>query len=76
MKLIENLPNHHKDKEEYLLNLKDSIEIPTVSIKCRKYGHHATECEKCKKETNWHRYKTSNTCGFQLAQLVKSLMVV
>ena len=50
MKLIENLPNHHKDKKEYLLKLKDSIEIPVVCIKCRNYGHHATECEKGKKK--------------------------
>ena len=27
MKLIENLPNHLKDKKEYLLKLKDSIDI-------------------------------------------------
>ena len=46
MKLIENLPNHLKDKKEYLLNLKDSIDIPIACIKCRKYEHHATECEK------------------------------
>ena len=50
MKLIENLPNHHKDKKEYLLKLKDSIEIPIVCIKCRNYGHHVIECEKAKKE--------------------------
>ena len=49
MKLIENLPNHLKDKKEYLLNLKDSIDIPIACIKCRKYGHHATKCEKAKK---------------------------
>ena len=48
--MIENLPNHHKDKKEYLLKLKDSIEIPVVCIKCRNYGHHATECEKGKKK--------------------------
>ena len=53
IKLIENLPNFHKDKKEYLLSLKDSIDIPTVCIKCRKYGHHITDCrkeEKAKKE--------------------------
>ena len=44
IKLIENLPNHHKDKKEYLLKLKDSIEIPIACIRCRKYGHHVTEC--------------------------------
>ena len=46
MKLIENLPNHLKDKNEYLLKLKDSIDILITCIKCRKYGHHVTKCEK------------------------------
>ena len=53
MKLIDNLPNHLKDKKDYLLKLKDSIDIPIACIKCRKYGHHVTECgrgEKAKKE--------------------------
>ena len=46
MKLIENLPNHLKDKKkDYLLKLKESIDIPIACIKCRKYGHHATKCE-------------------------------
>ena len=49
MKLIENIPNHLKDKKEYLQKLKDSIGIPITFIKCSKYGHHATECEKAKK---------------------------
>ena len=49
MKLIENIPNHLKDKKDYLLKLKDSIDIPIACIKCRKYGHHATECEKAMK---------------------------
>ena len=49
MKLIDNLPNHLKDKKDYLLNLEDSIDIPIAYIKCRKYGHHATECEKGEK---------------------------
>ena len=33
--------------------MKDSINIPIVCIKCRKYGHHVTKCgreEKAKKE--------------------------
>ena len=33
--------------------MKDSIDIPIVCFKCRKYGHHVTECgkrEKAKKE--------------------------
>ena len=53
MKLIDNLPTHLKDKKDYLLKLKDSINIPIACIKCRKYGHHVTECvkeEKVKKE--------------------------
>ena len=49
MKLIDNLPNHLKDKKDYLLNLEDSIDIPIAYIKCRKYGHHAMECEKGEK---------------------------
>ena len=53
MKLINNLHNHLKDKKDYLLKLKDSIDIPIAFIKCRKYGHRVTECgkeEKVKKE--------------------------
>ena len=51
MKLIENLPNHLKDKKKKnLLKLKDSIDIPITCIKFRKYWHHATECEKGKKD--------------------------
>ena len=49
MKLIDNLPNHLKDKKYYLLNLKNSIDIPIACIKCRKYGHHVTECGKREK---------------------------
>ena len=29
--------------------MKDSIDILIACIKCRKYGHHVTECEKAKK---------------------------
>ena len=29
--------------------MKDSIDIPITCIKCKKYGHHATECEKGEK---------------------------
>ena len=46
MKLIDNLPNYLKDKIDYLLKFKDSIDIPIVCIKCRKYEHHVTECGK------------------------------
>ena len=34
--LIDNLPNHLKDKKVYLLKLKESIDIPIACIKCRK----------------------------------------
>ena len=33
-----------------MLKLRDFIEIPIACIKCRKYGHHVTECEKGKKD--------------------------
>ena len=33
-----------------MLKFKDSIEIPNACIKCRKYGHHVTECEKGKND--------------------------
>ena len=46
MKLIDNLPNHLKDKKDYLLNLKDSIDIPIVCIKGKGYGQYAKECGK------------------------------
>ena len=26
--------------------LKDSIDIPIVCIRCKKYGHHVTDCRK------------------------------
>ena len=50
IKLIENLPNRHKDKKENLLNLEESIDIPIVCIRCKKYGHHVTECQKQEKD--------------------------
>ena len=50
IKLIDNIPNHLKDKKDYLLNLKNSIDIPIAYIKCRKYEHHITECGKGKKD--------------------------
>ena len=51
--MIKNLPDSHKDKKEYLLSLKDSIDIPIVCIRCKKYGHHVSDSkkeEKAKKE--------------------------
>ena len=50
IKLIENLPDHHKDKKEYLLSLTDSTDIPIVCIRCKQYGHHVTECRKKEKD--------------------------
>ena len=52
IKLIENLPDSHKDKKEYLQSLKDSIDIPIVCIRCKKYGHHVTDCRKEEKAKN------------------------
>ena len=49
MKLIDNLPNQLKDKKDYLIKLKDSIDISIACIKCRKYGHHVTKCRKKEK---------------------------
>ena len=46
MKLIDNLPNHLKGKKDYLLKLKDSIDIPIVCIKYRKYRLYVIECGK------------------------------
>ena len=37
-------------EKDYLLKLKDSIDIRIACIKCRKYGHHATECGKREKD--------------------------
>ena len=48
--MTENLSDHHKDKKEYLLSLTDSIDIPIVCIRCKKYGHHVTKCRKKEKD--------------------------
>ena len=62
MKLIDNLPNHLKDKKDYLLKLKDSVNIPITCIKCRKYGYHVTKCEKEKKvKKEKEKYKKEKT---------------
>ena len=50
IKLIDNLPNHLKDKKDYFLKLKDSINISIACIKCRKYGNHIMECGKREKD--------------------------
>ena len=52
IKLIDNLPNHLKDKTYYLLKLKDSIDILIACIKYNKYGHHVTKCGKKEKVKN------------------------
>ena len=46
IKLIDNLPNHLKDKKDYLLKLKDSIDTSIACITCKKYGYHVTDCGK------------------------------
>ena len=33
--------------------MQESIDIPIACIKCRKYGHHATEYEKGEKAKRW-----------------------
>ena len=50
MKLIDNLPNHLRDRTDYLLKLKDSIDIPTACVMCKKYEHHVTNCQKKRSE--------------------------
>ena len=35
--------------KDYLLKLKDPIDISIACIKCRNYGHHVTECGKKEK---------------------------
>ena len=57
MKLIDNLPKRYKG---YLLKLKDSMDIPITCIKCKKYRHHVTECEKGKKAKK-EKYKKEKT---------------
>ena len=52
--MIDNLPNHLKDKKGYLLKLIDSIDIPIVCIRCKKYVHHVTDC---RKEQNFKKEK-------------------
>ena len=79
IKLIENLPNFHKDKKEYLLSLKDSIDIPTVCIRCRKYGHHITDCrkeEKDKKEKIKMKQDKVDTKLITLQELVTETIMV
>ena len=59
-KLIDNLPNHLKDKKDYVLKLKQSIDIPIACIKCRKYGHHVMKCGKGEKAKKG-KYKKEKT---------------
>ena len=63
MKLIDNFPNQLNDKKDYLIKLKDSIDIPIACIKCRKYGHHITECGKKEKEKEKKEKKKTNKIG-------------
>ena len=76
MKLKDNLPNHYKDKKDYLLKLKDSIDIPIACIKCRKYGHHVTECkkeEKAKKEKDKKRKTKKKQDGVDIKLEIKEI---
>ena len=68
MKLINNLHNHLKDKKDYLLKLKDSIDIPIAFIKCRKYGHHVMDCgkEENKKKEKDKKEKTKKKQGVNI----------
>ena len=53
MKLIENLPNHLKDKKILFTKIERIYRFTIACFKCKKYGHHATECgkkEEAKKE--------------------------
>ena len=79
MKLIENLPNHLKDKKDYLLKLKESIDIPITCIKCRKYGHHATEFgkgEKVKKEKEKKEKTKKKQDGIDIKSItIQDLMI-
>ena len=73
MKLIDNVPNHLKDKKGYLLKLKDSIVIAIACIKYRKYGHHVTEYrkrEKAKKEKTKMKQNGTNIKSVTLQDLM------
>ena len=59
-KLIDNLPNHLKDKKDYVLKLKESIDILIACIKCRKYGQHVMKCGKGEKAKKG-KYKKEKT---------------
>ena len=79
MKLIDNLPNHLKDKKDYLLNLEDSIDIPIACIKCRKYGHHVIECgkgEEVKKEKAKMKQDGTNIKPVTLQDLMTKAKIV
>ena len=73
MKLIDNLPNHLKDKKDNLLKLKESIDIPIACIKCRKYRHHAMECgkgEKVEKGKNKKEKKNHEQDGVDIKLVI------
>ena len=69
MKLIENLPYHLKEEKDYLLKLKECIDIPIACTKCRKYGHHATECEKGEKDKKENTKKKQDGIDIKLVTL-------
>ena len=80
MKLIENLPYHLKEEKDYLLKLKESIDIPIDCIKCRKYRHHAMECgkgEKVEKGKNKKEKKNHEQDGVDIKLVIlQDLMTV
>ena len=79
MKLIDNLPNHLKDKKGYLLKLKYSIDIPITCINCRKYGHPVMECgkrEKDKKEKKKLKQDGTNIKLVTLQDLMTEAKIV
>ena len=79
IKLINNLPNHLKEKQEYLLHLKDSIDIPIICIKYKKYGHHVTECgkkEKVKKEKTKMKQDKTNIKPITKQDLMTEVKII
>ena len=59
--------------------MKDSIDIPIACIKCRKYGHHVTECgkgEKAKKEKTKMKQDGTNIKPITLQYLMTEAKIV
>ena len=59
--------------------MKDSIDIPIACIKCRKYGHHVTECgkgEKVKKEKTKMKQDGTNIKPVTLQYLMTEAKII